>query len=92
MNWRDGIKEIRIDGEWVCLKKSKLFGWSVVHPAQDEKGNPIWKNILAGGSWLKLILVIMFVIISIGAMLEVSNIVQVANECLNNNQILNILK
>ena len=83
MDFNKGIKEIEIEGERIFIKKSFL-GYSVVHPIKID-GKINWKNLLAGGSWIKLGLVIGFVIIALGAMLEVVNLIKIANECLNLN-------
>jgi len=88
MDFNKGIKEIEIEGERVFLKKSFL-GYGVVHPIKiDNKIN--WKNLLAGGSWIKLILIIIFVLIMVGAIFEITEIIKTANECLNSNPILDI--
>ena len=83
MDFNKGIKEIEIEGEKVFLKKSFL-GYGVVHPIKID-GKINWKNLLAGGSWIKLGLVIGFVIIALGAIFEVVNLMKIANECLNLN-------
>lgn len=59
------IHEIEIDSDRIYLKKSKLFGWSVVQPIKtDNKTN--LKNLLYGGSlWnLLLITIIVFMILA----------------------------
>jgi len=84
MDLNKGIKEIGIEGEKVFIKKSFL-GWGVVHPIKTN-GKINWKNLIAGGSWIKLGLIIAFVIIVIGAIFEVVNLIKIANECLNLNQ------
>lgn len=86
MNFNKGIKEVEIEGERVFIKKSFL-GWGVIYPIKvDDKWN--WKNFLTGGSWIKLIITIVFICILIGAMLEIKNIVAIANECLEINQMI----
>ena len=84
MDFNKGIKEIEIEGERIFLKKSFL-GWNIVHPIKTD-GKINWKNLLAGGSWIKLGLIIAFVIITLGAIVEVANLIKIANECLNLNQ------
>ena len=74
------MKEIEIDGEKIYLTKG-VFGWGVINPVKID-GKINWKNLIAGGSWLKLILVIGFVIIAVGAIFEVSSIFEAANQCL----------
>ena len=86
MNFNKGIKEVEIEGERVFIKKSFL-GWGVVHPIKvDGKWN--WKNFLTGGGWGKLIITIVFICILIGAMFEVRNVIAIANECLEINQMI----
>jgi hypothetical protein len=54
------IHKIELEGDTLNLKKSKLFGWSIVYPLKiDGKYN--WKNIILGGSWYNLIKVILVV-------------------------------
>ena len=86
MDFNKGIKEIEIEGEKIFLKKSFL-GYGVVHPIITD-GKINWKNLLAGGSWIKLILIIIFVLILIGTIFEIRNIYEVANKCLQSNPII----
>lgn len=81
MDFNKGIKEVNIDEERIFLKKSFL-GWGVVYPIKVD-GKINWKNLLTGGSWIKLIINIIFILIILGAVSEVRNIVEVANQCLN---------
>ena len=54
------IHKIELENEILHLKKSKLFGWSIVYPIKvDGKYN--WKNIILGGSWYNLIKLILIV-------------------------------
>jgi len=64
-------KEVFIDGEIVYLKKDFL-GWHITYPVKID-GKIDYKNLIAGGSWLKLFLVILFVIIMIMAIFEYVN-------------------
>ena len=64
-------KEVFIDGEVVYLKKDFL-GWHVTYPVKID-GKIDYKNLIAGGSWLKLFLVIAFVIIMVLAINEYVN-------------------
>ena len=75
------IEEVNIYGERIFLRKD-LLGWHTVNPIKIN-GKIVWKNLLAGGSWLKLIIVIFAVLILVGAIVEVTGLVQTANECLN---------
>ena len=77
-------KEVLVNGELVYLKKD-ILGWHVTHPVKID-GKINYKNLIAGGSWLKLIFIIIFVILALRAIFEVSSIVKVANECILSNQ------
>lgn len=77
------IEKVVINQEQVHLKKDSL-GWHVVHPIKNEDGSINWKNLIAGGSWGKLILIIIFVLICLGAIHEVSSVYKIANDCLLN--------
>lgn len=81
-----GIKEVEIDGEKIYLKKS-IFGWGIIHPIK-ENGKINWKNLIAGGSWIKLGITAFFIILLLLAINEVSQIIRTANECLSSSRIL----
>jgi len=52
--------KIELENEVLYLKKSKIFGWSLVYPIKiDGKYN--WKNILLGGSWHNLFKILLVV-------------------------------
>lgn len=75
------IHETIVNGERIFLKKSKYFGWGVVYPfVVDGKKN--WKNILAGGSWWKLVSIVFLVAIILGCVYEYSNAAELANNCM----------
>ncbi len=76
------IQEHFINGEVVHMKKDPL-GWRVVRPIKNNDGTINWKNLIAGGSWIKLIAILVFVAICIGAILEVAELMNAANQCLN---------
>ncbi len=75
------ISEVNIGGERIFLRNDFL-GWHTVNPIKID-GKIVWKNILAGGSWLKLVLVIVFVLILVGAIVEYTGLIQTANDCIN---------
>ena len=81
MEWNKGVKEIEIEGERVFLKKGFL-GWSVIHPVKID-GKINWKNLIAGGNWGNLMIILVFLVICLGAIFEVSDIYNLANQCLN---------
>ena len=64
-------KEVFIDGEVIYLKKDFL-GWHTTNPIKID-GKINWKNLIAGGSWIKLFLVVIFVLIMIMAIFEYVN-------------------
>ena len=67
------------------MKKSFL-GWSIVHPLRiDDKLN--LKNLIAGGSWIKLGIIIFVVLVILGCINEYITIAKIANECLAMNPI-----
>ena len=88
------IEEVIVNEEKVYLKKDRL-GWHEVHPIKKDITQPIkigkkinweninWKNLISGGSWIKLGIVIFIVIIILGCVYEYSTAVKTANECLN---------
>lgn len=90
MDFRRGIKEVVIDGEEVCLRKNAVLGWGVVHPYKNKDGTWNIKNLITGGSWIKLFITIFIVLMLLGAIFEYKNLVDITNECLNKSKILNI--
>lgn len=75
-------KEVFVDGEIVYLKKD-ILGWHVTHPIKiDNKID--YKNLIAGGSWLKLFLIILFVIIMIMAIYEYTESLRFCSELIAN--------
>lgn len=77
------IKEIKIEGETIYLKKSKIFGWNVIYPNKIN-GKINWKNFIAGGSWIRLVYIILIILIILGCINEYTSTLRIANECLNN--------
>lgn len=76
------IHKVVINEETIYLKNSKFFGWGVVYPIKID-GKINWKNLISGGNWNKLLIILFYLTILIGAIIEVSNIYQVANDCIN---------
>lgn len=85
-----GIKEIELDGEIIKLKKSKIFGWGIINPIKED-GKINWKNLLIGGSWIKFIFLVLMILFIIGASIEYSRAVEIANSCIPKNIFGNIL-
>ncbi|HJX50861.1 MAG TPA: hypothetical protein VJ438_05370 [Candidatus Nanoarchaeia archaeon] len=76
----DKIKQIEVDGERIYLRNSFL-GWHTVYPIEID-GRINWKNLIAGGSWIKFGITLIFIIFLLLAIFEVRNIINIANECL----------
>ena len=73
------IKEVMIDDEVVYLRKD-ILGLHVTHPIKNKDGTINWKNLICGGSWLNLILIIIFVLIMIFAIVEYVNSLRYCSE------------
>lgn len=86
---KNKIKKIFVDGEKIYIKKSKWFDWSVVHPAKTD-GKTNWKNLISGGSWVKLGIIFFIILIILGCVYEYSTALKITNDCLNSTRILNI--
>jgi len=79
--------EIELESEKLYLRKS-ILGWSIIYPIKVD-GKINWKNLIAGGSWIKLGILILIILIILGCIYEYRNAVNIAQECLNfNNQFL----
>jgi len=81
------IREIELDGDRIFISKSNLFGYKVVKPIKVD-GKINWKNLITGGSWKNLIFIIILVLLFLGAINEYSQAVNLANDCLLDNQII----
>lgn len=82
MDFRKGIKEIEIEGEKISLVKNH-FGWKIVHPIKDSNGKIIWKNLIAGGNWWKLLTIFGSVIILLLCLYDWANAIKTANTCIS---------
>jgi hypothetical protein len=68
------IHKIEIEGETIHLNKSKIFGWSIVHPLKKEDGTKDWFNIITGGSiWKLLFIIVLFLLILVAVQEYKSN-------------------
>jgi len=81
------VERVYIKDEEIYLNKSKWFGWGVIMPYKIN-GRLNWKNLLIGGSWIKLGIVVLSVIIIVGCINEYVTAARIANECLLNNNII----
>ena len=77
------VNKVEVNGERIYLKKNWLLGWGIIHPLRNEDGTINWKNVIAGGSWFKLLILGFIIAVILGAIHEYSAAVQVANDCLN---------
>ena len=77
------IKEVNINEDRVYLTKSNWFGYKVVHPYKID-GKINWKNLISGGSWIKLGITLFIILVILGCIYEYSTAVKVANKCINN--------
>ena len=76
--------------EEIYLKKD-IFGYRIVHPYRNADGSINWKNLISGGSWYKLLIVLTLTFIILLAILEYSANMNILVECLeklNNSVIL----
>lgn len=80
------LEEIEIGNEVVFFRKGFL-GWNIVYPIR-ERGKINWKNLIAGGNWWKLLIITLLVLIILGCIYEYANTLNVANECLKQNQLI----
>jgi len=67
--------------EKIYLKKSKAFGWEVVHPYRNEDGTINWFNFLTGGSWWNLFVVGIIVVIILGCVYQYSKDINILLDC-----------
>jgi hypothetical protein len=92
MDWRTGIEEvITKKGDKIEIKKS-FDTWKVVYPVKNKDGTWNWFNLLTGGSWIKLLIMIVIVFIVIGCVYEYSIAVEKANDCITKLNVFNYLK
>lgn len=77
------IKKIEVDGETIYLNKSKYFNWGVVHPLKNEDGSWNWFNLITGGSWWRLIFILVFMAIMFGAVMEYRANMEICQKAVN---------
>jgi len=77
---KNKIEELILNGDRVFIKKSKYFGWKVVYPYNID-GKINWKHLIAGRSWLNLLIVALIVGIILGCIYEYSVALKSLNEC-----------
>ena len=83
MDSRKGVETITTSsGEKIDIKKSGWFGWGIIHSWRNEDGSFNWFNFLTGGSWIKLIIVIIIVASILLAISEYYSNLRIASACL----------
>ena len=89
------IHSVIVNESEVFLKHD-FTGWRVVRPFKNDLSKPIvsfspfkinwkninWKNLIAGGSWIKLIAVMVVVVTILGAMFEYYSHLILLTKCL----------
>ena len=83
------LEEIEIGNEVVYFRKGFL-GWNIVYPNKIN-GKKIWKNIIAGGNYWRLLIIAFLVLLILGCVWEYSITLKALNECSNQSQILKII-
>ena len=58
------METLTMNGEQLHLKKSKLFGWRVVHPIKDENGKVNTVNLLFGGKGNLITLIFIMIVMA----------------------------
>lgn len=74
------VDVVEVNGEKIYLRKTFL-GWGVVYPMKVD-GKTNWKNLIAGGSWIKLAILVFVVGVIVSCLFDYANAIRVANECL----------
>lgn len=85
------INKISIEGETIHLKKG-FMGWNVITPYKNEDGSINWFNLLTGGSWKRLIIMIFVVLVILGAIYEYTTNISTLVGCFDNPVALQICK
>ena len=75
------IHRVIVNESEVALKYD-FMGWRVVLPFRNSDGSLNWKNIISGGSWIKLFITMGLVAIILGAMFEYYSQLILLNKCL----------
>jgi len=77
------IKEIEVDGDIIYLRKDSL-GWRTINPIKNKDGSINWKNLIAGGSWIKLAITIGFVLLIVLSIWEYTHNINILMSCFDN--------
>jgi len=73
---------INVDNEEIVISKG-YNGWKEIHPIRNKDKTINWKNLIAGGSWWNLFLIIIFVLIALGFIYEYHNNLQMCSEVMS---------
>lgn len=77
-------EKLEVAKEWDTENILFYYKKRKVYPILNKDGTINWFNLLTGGSWLRLLGVVVIVIIIIGAIFEVKHFIDVANSCSTN--------
>lgn len=83
------IRKIEVDGETIYLKKS-FFGMKIVKPIKID-GKINWENLIARGNWYNLLVIGFIVLVIVGSVVEYSNAINIASQCLLENKTIIII-
>ena len=78
----DFVDTIYID-TGVNVVRDKLFGYRIVHPIKNKDGTLNWKNLLIGGSWGNLLMVVALVALMVYLVWQYNQDISQAVECCN---------
>ena len=74
------------------LRNSQIFGWGVVYPIKNEDGSINWFNLLTGGSWIRLLMLVVFIAILLFAIAEYAGNAEALILCKQTLEAQNILR
>ena len=78
------MEKVYVGGEFVCLKKSSVFGWTVIHPYKNDDGSINGFNLLTGGSWANFTMWIVITLIIVGVLFEYTSNINTLISCFDN--------
>jgi len=77
------IHKIVCEGETINISKGR-FGWAVVFPIKNEDGSINWFNLLTGGSWARIIMIGVLVLLICLAIWEYTHNIKILMSCFDN--------
>ena len=78
------MEKVFVKEDLIHLKKSNIFGWSVIHPYKNEDGSINWFNLITGGSWANFFMWIFITLIIVGVIIEYTNNINYLVGCFDN--------